>query len=172
MRVRLALVSAVALLTSSAPVLALTWTVPGTVNASGLNGTRFVSDLAITNPGSAPVPVTLALVPARATSPTFLSLNPGQTIVTRNVLQQLWGATGAAATIVTADAPLLIRARTYNTSSSGTFGVALPVFQSDRLLRRETPARASGSASPRTGRPGSGRTLPSSFRTSPAARPR
>ena len=31
-----------------------TYTIPGTVNASGLNGTKFVSDLAITNPGTGP----------------------------------------------------------------------------------------------------------------------
>ena len=28
------------------------WTIPGTVNTGGLNNTRFVSDLAVTNPGS------------------------------------------------------------------------------------------------------------------------
>ncbi|MGE5717220.1 MAG: hypothetical protein ACM369_11270, partial [Acidobacteriota bacterium] len=117
------------------PVLAQnTWTIPGTVNASGLNGTKFVSDLAITNPGTAPVLASLALVPANGTAPANVLLNPGQTIVDRNLLQQVFNASGAAATVVTSSTPLLIRARTYNTAVSGTYGVALPVVADDRML--------------------------------------
>ena len=134
MKRRLAIAAAMALLASSAPVVARTWTIPGTVNASGLNGTRFVSDLAITNPGTAPVVATLALVPAGGAAPVPVLLNPGQTIVDRNVLQARWGASGAAATVVSAGAPLLIRARTYNTAATGTYGVALPVVADDRFL--------------------------------------
>ncbi|MEO8055021.1 MAG: hypothetical protein ABI768_07700 [Acidobacteriota bacterium] len=127
--------AAVTLLTLSAPALAGTWTVPGTVNAGGLNNTRFVSDLAITNPGSAAVTATISFLPANATTPQVVPLNPGQTIVYRNVLDRLWGAQGAGATQVWSDAPLLIRARTYNTAASGTYGVALPVFAEDRILK-------------------------------------
>jgi hypothetical protein len=132
MRYRLAF--AAALLAYGRPAPALTWTVPGTVNASGLNGTQFVSDLAITNPGDAPAIAILALVPANGTAQSTQFLQPGQTLVVRNALQQLWGATGAAATVVSSTAPLLIRARTYNTAASGTYGVALPAVASDRLL--------------------------------------
>jgi hypothetical protein len=134
MRNALSLVTAVTLLATSAPVFAATWTIPGTVNAGGLNNTRFVSDLAVTNPGSAPVSAILTLVPANGTSAAFVALNPGETVVYRNVLDSLWGAQGAGATRVSSDSPLLIRARTYNTASSGTYGVALPVFADDRLL--------------------------------------
>ncbi len=140
MRNRLALAAAVTLLTPAAHVLAqspasaYTWTVPGTVNVSGLNGTKFVSDLAITNPGAAPAVAILSLVPANGTGQSLQLLAPGQTLVVRNVLQQLWGASGAAATIVTSTGPLLIRARTYNTAASGTYGVALPVIADDRFL--------------------------------------
>jgi hypothetical protein len=110
------------------------WTIPGTVNAGGLNNTRFISDLAVTNPGLAPVTATLTLVPANGTGAASVTLNPGETVVYRNVLDRLWGAQGAGATQVASDAPLLIRARTYNTATSGTYGVALPVFADDRLL--------------------------------------
>ncbi|MGA7992625.1 MAG: hypothetical protein WCC53_14395 [Thermoanaerobaculia bacterium] len=110
------------------------WTIPGTVNAGGLNNTRFVSDLAVTNPGSVTVQATISFVPANGTSPRQVTLTAGQTIAYRNVLDSLWGAQGAGATQVASDAPLLIRARTYNTAASGTFGVALPVFADDRLL--------------------------------------
>ena len=108
--------------------------VPGTVNAGGLNGTRFVSDLAITNPSPVPVSVILTLVPANGTSLAFASVNPGETVVYRNVLDSVWGAQGAGATQVVGTGPLLVRGRTYNTASSGTYGVALPVFAYERLL--------------------------------------
>ncbi len=132
MRHRLAFAAAVFMSGSSAR--ALTWTVPGTVDVSGLNGTRFVSDLAITNPGSSPVLATVALVPANGTMPAPITLGPGQTVVTRGLLQQLWGTSGAGATVITASSPLLIRARTYNNAASGTYGVALPVIPDDRFL--------------------------------------
>jgi hypothetical protein len=109
-------------------------TIPGTVNVAGLNNTRFVSDLAITNPGSAPVQATLSFLPANGATPRVVSLNAGQTLVYRNLLDSLWGMQGAGATQVASDAPLLVRARTYNAAPTGTFGVALPVFADDRLL--------------------------------------
>src|SRR5664280_122105 len=43
-------------LSTGLPVEASTWTIPGTVNAGGLNNTRFISDLALTNPGTVPAP--------------------------------------------------------------------------------------------------------------------
>ncbi|MBK9063216.1 MAG: hypothetical protein IPL89_08475 [Acidobacteria bacterium] len=110
------------------------WTIPGTVNAGGLNNTRFVSDLAVTNPGGVPARITIALVPANGTAPSPVTLAAGATVVYRNVLDRVWGVQGAGATQVTSDVPILIRARTYNTAASGTYGVALPVLADDRLL--------------------------------------
>ncbi len=121
---------------SSGPISASTWTVPGTVNAGGLNNTRFVSDLAVTNPGSVALLATISFIPANGTTPRQVTLTPGQTVVYRNVLDSLWGAQGAGATQVASGEPLLIRARTYNTSQTGTYGVALPVFADERLLTR------------------------------------
>lgn len=109
-------------------------TIPGTVNAGGLNGTRYVSDLALTNPGTAPAQVLISLIPANGTTPQPVALEPGQTVVYRNVLGSLWSAEGAGATRVSSDRPLLVRGRTYNTATTGTFGVALPVLEDDRLL--------------------------------------
>ena len=110
------------------------WTIPGTVNAGGLNNTRFVSDLAVTNPGSISAQMTITLVPAGGTTPSQVTLGAGATVVYRNLLDRVWGAQGAGATQVSSDAPLLIRARTYNTAASGTYGVALPVLADERLL--------------------------------------
>lgn len=110
------------------------WTIPGTANVPGQNGTRFVSDLAVTNPGIAPAQVTISIIPASSTTPTPLTLPAGATVVYRNLLDRLWGVQVAAATRVTCDVPLVLRARTYNTAASGTYGVALPVFADEDLL--------------------------------------
>ena len=40
------------------------WTVPGVVKASGQNGTHYVSDLVMTNPGTEGATVTLNFVPS------------------------------------------------------------------------------------------------------------
>ncbi len=124
------------------PNTASTWTIPGTVNAGGLNNTRFVSDLAVTNPGTVPVQATISFIPAGGTTPKQVTLTAGQTVAYRNVLDSLWGVQGAGATQVASESPLLIRARTYNVSQTGTYGVALPVFAEDRLL---TPGKTADS---------------------------
>ncbi|MFI5182220.1 MAG: hypothetical protein ACHQPI_12595 [Thermoanaerobaculia bacterium] len=110
------------------------WTIPGTANVAGQNGTRFVSDLAVTNAGTVPAQLTISLVPAGGTTPNQVTLNGGETVVYRNLLDRLWGAQGSGATQVSSDVPLVIRGRTYNTAASGTFGVALPVFADEQLL--------------------------------------
>ena len=102
---------------------------------AGQNGTHFVSDVAVTNPGAGPTPVIVSFVPSGAYANVPVFLNPGQTVVWKNVLQQLWGAsTSGTIQIASVGTPLLIRARTYNDAASGTFGVALPVYTDDRFL--------------------------------------
>ena len=126
------------------------WTIPGTVNAAGQNNTRFVSDLAVTNPGNAPAVLTISLVPPNGTAPSQVTLAAGETVVYRNLLDRVWGAQGSGATQVTSDAPLLIRARTYNTAASGTYGVALPGLRgASSYFPPARSAIASGSASRR-----------------------
>jgi len=111
------------------------WTIPGIVNAGGLNGTHFVSDLTVTNPGAAPANVTLSFFPAGSSGARSLTLNPGQTVVYSDVAGVTFGVSGGAGALsVSSDQPLLIRAKTYNTAASGTYGVALPVVSTDRLL--------------------------------------
>src|SRR5512135_2807745 len=111
------------------------WTIPGIVHADGLNGTHFVSDLTLTNPGTATANVTLAFFPAAAQLTKVLTLAPGQTVVASDVALVHFGITsGAGGLTIASDEPLLIRARTYNSAASGTYGVALPVVASDRLL--------------------------------------
>src|SRR5512140_1351156 len=132
----LVLAAALSLSTKAPGQAANSWTIPGTVNAGGLNNTSFVSDVALTNSTAAPAQATIAFLPASGAPPTpvRVTLAAGETVVYQNVLERLWGAQGAGATQVSSPAALLIRARTYNTAASGTFGVALPVFADDRLL--------------------------------------
>jgi hypothetical protein len=112
-----------------------TWTIPGIANVAGQNNTHFVSDVAVTNPGSAPAPAYVSFIPSGAYASVPVFLAPGQTVVWKNVLQQLWGASASGALQVMSDgSPLLIRARTYNDAATGTYGVALPVYTDDRFL--------------------------------------
>ncbi len=122
-----------ALLAVSLPARA-GWTIPGAVNASGLNDTRFVSDVTVTNPGAAVAQVAISFLPGGG-APRTLSLRPGETAVYRNVVETLFGLSGTAGALsISSDQPLLLRARTYNTAASGTFGLALPVYENERLL--------------------------------------
>ena len=118
---------------STIPIQASTWTIPGIANAFGVNNTHFVSDLAITNRGNNSTVATLSFLPT-GLPPKDVTIAAGQTLAYRNILDQLWGVTNAGAVQVSSDSALLIRGRTYNNASSGTYGVALPVFADDRLL--------------------------------------
>jgi hypothetical protein len=54
---------------AAAQTPSLVWTIPSIVNVSGLNGTHFVSDLALTNPGGVPAQATISFIPANGTMP-------------------------------------------------------------------------------------------------------
>jgi hypothetical protein len=119
----------------AAPIWAQSvWTVPGVANAGGVNNTRFVSDLTISNPGAAGTQAAISFLPSPGPNTKSITLSGGETVVYRNVLDSLFGTTGAGALSISSAQPLLIRARTYNTAPSGTFGLALPVYEADRLL--------------------------------------
>ncbi|HEY6928939.1 MAG TPA: hypothetical protein VJA66_04605, partial [Thermoanaerobaculia bacterium] len=86
-----------------------TWTIPGALNAPGLNGTHFVSDLSLTDPGAAPANVTLTFLPTGAVQTAALS--PGQTVVYQDVIGGLFALPGAVGALtVTSDQALLLRA--------------------------------------------------------------
>lgn len=119
------------------------YAIPGIVAVDGKNGTRFISDVAATNPGTAPAFVAVSLVPSGGLPTQMLSLDPGQTLVWRDVLLQLWDASSfSGALSIVSDEKLILRARTYNTASSGTFGVALPVYGAGDYLSPGQKAHA------------------------------
>jgi len=120
---------------AAAPTVDQTWTIPGAGRTAGQNNTQFVSDLALTNLGTATANVTLSFVGPGGLPAKPLTLASGATTVYRNVLDALWSANGLVGALsVHADQPLVLRARTYNTAATGTFGSALPVYSSDHLI--------------------------------------
>ncbi|HSE63215.1 MAG TPA: hypothetical protein VLG15_06345 [Thermoanaerobaculia bacterium] len=112
-----------------------TWTIPGAGRTPGQNNTFFVSDLALTNLGSSAANVTINFVGPGGLPAKPVSLAAGATTAYRDILNVLWSASGLVGALsVESDQPLVLRARTYNTAATGTFGVALPVFASKDLL--------------------------------------
>src|SRR5512140_1488974 len=132
---RFVLAAIVLLLSGPAYGAVHTYTVPGIVKAGGLNGTSYISDLVVMNGGSASTTVTLTFVPSGLTARDY-ALGAGESLTIRDVVASAFGAGQAApgAVVLTADQPLVVRGRTYNTASSGTFGVALAVVEDSRFL--------------------------------------
>ena len=123
------------LLAAPAAVGQQSWTIPGVVKTSGQNGTNFVSDVVLTNPGAFPAIVMLQFVPSLGQLPVLYTLGPQASVTLRDVVASVFGASQAVGALaVLSDQPLILRGRTYNTAASGTFGVALPVVADDRLL--------------------------------------
>src|SRR3979411_3228431 len=90
---------------STVSVEASTWTIPGVANAFGPNNTHFVSDLAITNPGNASMVATVTFL-SGVLPPIDVTLSAGQTVVYRNMLDQLWRVTSSGAVQVSSDSVL------------------------------------------------------------------
>ena len=84
------------------------YTIPGIVNASGLNNTRFVSDVAVTNSGTKDAFLAVTFVPAGSLAPQVLALPAGATTVWRNVLQRLWSFSGAGALSIASASPTAV----------------------------------------------------------------
>jgi hypothetical protein len=129
------IVLAVILLSASGARAQQMWTIPGVVKASGLNGTNYVSDVVIANPGPAAASVTLEFSPGLDPQQESYTVGAGKSLTLRDVVTSVFGVGQASgALLVTSDQPLVLRARTYNNAPSGTFGVALPVVPEERLL--------------------------------------
>lgn len=125
------------LVLAAMPLQAYRWTVPGVVRTNGVGGTVFVSDVWITNPNAAALTVTLSFLPGGGgapPSPHPYTVQAGETLVLSNVLQQTWGLADAWGALLVdaplgeADRPVQVRARTYNNTSGGTYGAALPIL--------------------------------------------
>jgi hypothetical protein len=112
--------------------LASKWVVPGVAYLS--NSSAFwVTDLRVFNAGSTSTPATLTYYPSGNPAGAVtreIVLDAGEIEVLDNVLGDLFaqpnGAGGAIAITTPADAPLTATARTYNSTSNGTYGQYIP----------------------------------------------
>lgn len=122
---------------SAASVTSLT--IPGVANLAGANGTRFESDLVLTNLSDAAADVTVSLIPAAgastAVAPHQVRIAPRASVSYTNVLALLWSLDGAGGALrVESDATVAANARTYNVTPQGSFGLSLPAISDEQML--------------------------------------
>ena len=101
--------------------------VPGVAALAGAAGTNWMTDLEVHNPGSTQAAFSVSLLVRDEANPSPLSrsfnLGPGQSIRYPNVLQAMFGFSGAATLRITlTSGQVVASARTYNNQPQGTYG--------------------------------------------------
>jgi hypothetical protein len=101
--------------------------VGGIAETAGAAGTRWKSSLALANPGSAAVDATLTYRHEDGTDTAELTIGGDDIVEYDNVAVELFGRPGSSGAVdVQASDELVVSARTYNDSPTGTFGQYLP----------------------------------------------
>lgn len=102
--------------------------VPAVTRAEGVQGTYWMTDLTLHNPGTATVTVNIYFLVRGATPPTpvveSIDLAPGQTLQADDVLQTIFGMESARGALrMTADGAIAVTSRIYNNAAGGaTYG--------------------------------------------------
>ena len=101
--------------------------VPGAAALSGAAGTDWKTDLEVHNPGTTQASYSIALLKRDQANPTpttkSFNLGPGQSVRYANVLQSMFGFSGAATLRITpTSGQVVASARTYNDQPQGTYG--------------------------------------------------
>jgi hypothetical protein len=113
------------------PVLASdeTQVLVATAHNSGLNGTRWRTDVVLANLGEEPALVTARFLPAAgAPREEVLPVQAGAVVRLADAVGTLFGANGPGAIELTPrGSPIAVAARTYNDAAGGTFGQGVPV---------------------------------------------
>jgi len=109
--------------------------VGGVAHNGGQGGSQWRTDVACVNRSASLAHLALVYYAAGGTTTTrTTTLAAGATVEWRNILENLFSfspTSESQGTVhVTADVPLLITARTYNQSTTGTFGQYLPALES------------------------------------------
>ncbi|HVN33015.1 MAG TPA: PKD domain-containing protein [Thermoanaerobaculaceae bacterium] len=113
--------------------------VPTAAHLTGHNNVNWRTDLELQNPGSTPATYSIALLaqgqdntaPARVD----LTLDPGKSIRYTDILQTLFGFSGAGALcIVPTEGTVVATSRTYAQSLSGTYGSFVPAVARDNAI--------------------------------------
>jgi len=134
----------------------------GLAHLAGAQGSTWRSDLALSNPGAAPVDVRLDYVPDvdPGYSPYLtVPLAPGASYAFEDVIGFLMGPDAGSKGYARVSTPagsggLRVAARTYNQGDAGTFGQGLPLLGADALIpvgRRGLIAGVRASADHSTG---------------------
>lgn len=104
-----------------------TVTFAGVAGLAGMNGTHWRSSLVLANHTAAPQPVQLLLIPRDSDTPVAAveqTLPAGEVVVVDDIYEALEAPPGAGTLAVVGVAKTWVR--TYNQSSSGTYGDAVP----------------------------------------------
>jgi hypothetical protein len=109
----------------------------GMARQPGANDTLWRSKLAVLNPGDRPVLATARLLATDGTSlESDGTLAPGELLAWDDVLGELFEVSEpvSGSILVHGDGPLVVTARTYNESDSGTLGQYLPGVGTDQTM--------------------------------------
>ena len=113
--------------------------IPAAGHTRGANGTHWITDLTIRNLTSSPHRVAAILTPAgtdgnESAMIARIFIEPAQTLTIRDVVRGIFGFEGACSIELRGPSrSITATSRTYNDSSSGTFGQAIPSYRSPTL---------------------------------------
>lgn len=114
--------------------------IPAAAHADGVNGTRWRTDLVLTNPGAAAVAADLRFIPSIGEPPAAdgppVTVPAGASVLLEDVVGTQWGlATAAGAVAIEGATGLVAASRTYTEGAAGTAGQSVPSFPSDEAAR-------------------------------------
>lgn len=143
MRVRLAFAALSLLLpVVAAPAAETVVYVPAAAHSPGRDGTFWVTELRLYNPGAADATVTLAFLPAgsdnRQAAEVGVTVPSRRGVVLPDVVSRTFGASGGGSVRLRESAPVLVASRTFNVGhpSAGTFGVSVPAVPASSALEK------------------------------------
>lgn len=116
------------------PAIAGSFMVPVVAKVAGVNGTNWLSDVRVYNPGPDPLGLELQYRPSETFGGGVMSrtvlLEPGRVLALDDILGQLFALTRSVGSLRIAvsggPAPLLVTSRTYNLAQDGTYGQFIP----------------------------------------------
>ncbi len=124
--------------------------VPAASHAPGAEGTTWLTDLELYNPGTAAVAAELAFLPPdsdnSAATGVAVTLTAGSSVSLPDVVATTLAATGSGAVKILADGELVIASRTYNNAAAGTFGQFIPGVAVDAAVAPGAAVRLVGLA--------------------------
>jgi hypothetical protein len=128
----------------------VTTVIPSAAHLAGLNGTLWRTDLELHNPGPAQASCDLTLLPrdhdnSSPGSATRLTVPPGASVRVADVLQSVFGFSGAAAIrIETVNDTLVATSRTYNQLHHGSYGARVPALAAASAIQPDQEGRLVG----------------------------